>query len=260
MAKTKKTHTRNKVQAGQKPDPKDGNAKARYIMHYRMSIMAVFRAIREGRVSEEELDRLQNFCQFSLNAMQRLPMTDIQGAWRDTEIFGHIHDEEGATFVDHQIILDPAKQGQSVTAVQSETTASTPSQLPGRIRDSIDKWIDEEFTAYEKLDEVEKAMVRNAATMASGLQGDVTPDQILAGNTHNTTELSLLHADLVQTMPAASVRFTDDQMEYKLFGFLWHGRKIILCDDGIGVFVSRATAREVYRTYGPAQSATAVGA
>ena len=70
-----------------------------YMQTYRQNVMRVLRDIRQGNVNEEDLDKLQNFCQMSLALMNVVPMTDIQAAWRNAEMMAYM------TAEDHGVVL-----------------------------------------------------------------------------------------------------------------------------------------------------------
>jgi len=90
---------------------------SRYMKTYRHHVMRILREIREGRVNEEDLDKLQNFCQMSFSLMETAPMHQIQGAWRHAEILafehGQVEDadgrQEGPTTDETQVVLGPTE-------------------------------------------------------------------------------------------------------------------------------------------------------
>lgn len=224
----------------------------KYVTHYRVNVMKVMKAIRDGEVDEGDLDRLQNFLQMSISLMERTPLKIIQSVWRDTEIFAHLENEETFVNPDTTIlpaILDAAKQNPNREQRRAQGVINDRQEhFAGRPKDHIDQWVDEEFTKFERLDTVDQQTVKNAASFAQGLD-EIKYDQILAGNAANTMELHHLINDLQGVVPDKRGRYIHDNMEYALLGFLWHGKKVVVCDDLIGVFVSRNTAREIYKTY-----------
>jgi hypothetical protein len=64
-----------------------------YMKTYRSNVMRVLRDVRAGKVSEEDLDKLQNFCQMSLSLMETAPMHQIESAWRHAEILAFTHEQ-----------------------------------------------------------------------------------------------------------------------------------------------------------------------
>ncbi|QBX06610.1 hypothetical protein H1O16_gp197 [Burkholderia phage BcepSaruman] len=64
----------------------------RYIKTYRYQVMRVIRDIENGSVTEDDMARLRNFCQMSITLMEHAPISQIQAAWRDTEIMAFAHD------------------------------------------------------------------------------------------------------------------------------------------------------------------------
>jgi hypothetical protein len=227
----------------------------KYVTHYRVNVMKVMKSIREGTVDEDDLDRLQNYLQMTFKMMDVVPLRQLQGLWRDTEIFGHIHDDlqtPDDAVVDATVVLDPKKQGPKNRQQRRALGLPNPTAdevFAARPQDEIDKWVDIEFTRYERLESFEQALVIHVSHFASGIEGDIKPDLILAGNAQNTPELNLLIDDLYKTVPDKKDRYIQGDLEYALMGYLWHSHKVVLCDDLIGVFCSRNTAREIYKTY-----------
>jgi hypothetical protein len=228
----------------------------KYVTHYRVNVMKVIQSIRDGTVDEDDLDRLQNYVQLSFKMMERMPMSTLNELWRNLEIFGHIVQEDGATTVDTlteaEIILDGTKQlpknREERRRLGLLNVATAQEVFAGRPKDHIDEWVDREFTKFEKLDAGEQQMVKNAATFASGID-DVKYDQVLVGNAANTMALHHLVTELQGVVPDKRDRFIHDGMEYALLGYLWRGRKVVICDDLLGVFCSRNTAREIHKMY-----------
>jgi hypothetical protein len=209
---------------------------ASYVMNYRLNVMRVIRAIRNGTVAELDIDRLQNYCQMTFMLLDQTPMCKIKAAWRDTEILSFVHDVS-----EHEVVLDENKQPQ-----QLPTTDLMTDHLPGRLYDDIDTQVNAEFCMYEILDTVEQAIVVEVAKF-----GNTSPDQVLSGNRHNTNALDKLANCLEKISPDKRIRITDDDLyEYVLRGYLWHGHKIVLSGDGIGVFCGRLGAREILKVYG----------
>jgi hypothetical protein len=248
---------KKKAKAVQRPGTKVTDPKHfKYKVHYRVNVMKVMANIRAGTVDEADLDRLQNYLQMTFKMMDVVPLKMLHDLWRDTEIFGHLHADlnmpDDQVVDDTTIVLDAAKQGPKNR--QQRRALGLPNPTPdevfaGRPQDEIDKWVNSEFTRYEQLDDFEQKMVANAATFGSGVVQEVKPDQVLAGNSHNTPELSELIKDLQGVVPDKRGRYITENTEYALLGFIWHGHKVVLCDDLIGVFCSRNTAREIYKTY-----------
>lgn len=247
---------KKKAKSVQRPGTKVVDPKHfKYVTHYRVNIMKVMKSIREGNVDEDDLDRLQNYLQMTFKLMDATPLKALQGLWRDTEIFGHLHDElqtPDDAVVDATVVLDPKKQRPKNRQQRRQLGLTGPTQdevFVSRPEDEIDKWVTSEFTRYERLESFEQALVVHVSHFASGVDGDIKPDLILAGNAQNTSELSLLLDDLYKTVADKKDRYIQGDLEYALMGYLWHGHKIVLCDDLIGVFCSRNTAREIYKTY-----------
>lgn len=63
----------------------------KYIKTYRYQVMRVVRDIEQGSVSEDDMARLRNFCQMAITLMEHAPISQIQAAWRDTEILAFEH-------------------------------------------------------------------------------------------------------------------------------------------------------------------------
>lgn len=77
----------------------------KYVNLYRHHVMRVIKNVRAGIVDEEDLDKLQNFCQQSLTLWSKSTMAQLQAAWRDCEITSLMMEEYGP-----EIVLDPKKQ------------------------------------------------------------------------------------------------------------------------------------------------------
>ena len=83
----------------------------KYVRNYKFQVMRVIREIEAGKVSEDDLARLRNYCQMSLRLLEKSPMTAIQAAWRDVEINAFVHDAiEDLDAVDSGIILKDGTQ------------------------------------------------------------------------------------------------------------------------------------------------------
>lgn len=63
----------------------------KYIKTYRYQVMRVVRDIEQGSVSEDDMARLRNFCQMAITLMEHAQISQIQAAWRDTEILAFEH-------------------------------------------------------------------------------------------------------------------------------------------------------------------------
>lgn len=57
-------------------------------IHYRKNVNRVLNNIREGTISELDLDKLHNFCQDSLMLMSKVPMAAWRKAEKDAELAG----------------------------------------------------------------------------------------------------------------------------------------------------------------------------
>lgn len=83
----------------------------KYVRNYKFQVMRVIRDIEAGKVSEDDLARLRNYCQMSLRLLEKSPMTAIQAAWRDVEINAFFHDAiEDLDAVDSGIVLKDGTQ------------------------------------------------------------------------------------------------------------------------------------------------------
>jgi hypothetical protein len=63
----------------------------KYIKTYRHHVMRVIRNIESGTVDGDDMDKLRNFCLMALALMDTVPISQIQGAWRDAEILSFEH-------------------------------------------------------------------------------------------------------------------------------------------------------------------------
>jgi hypothetical protein len=89
----------------------------KYLKLYRHHTMRIIRDVRRGVVNEIDMDKLQNFIQFSLALMDRANMEDIDKAWRNAEAMSFIHADMGIEVVEtiderenYEGILDPVVQ------------------------------------------------------------------------------------------------------------------------------------------------------
>jgi hypothetical protein len=91
----------------------------KYMNNYRSKVMRLVRQMKMGKLpSRLDIDRLQNFCQFSLALMDRSSMTDIDKAWLNAETMSFIHadmqieilDQSSASPEDYRVVLDPEEQ------------------------------------------------------------------------------------------------------------------------------------------------------
>lgn len=76
----------------------------KYVDNYRANVMRVLRDIRAGIVNEEDVDKLQNFCQASLALWNIVDMRTIQSAWTNAEIMGLFKED-----LQSQIVPDPRR-------------------------------------------------------------------------------------------------------------------------------------------------------
>ena len=61
-------------------------------LHYRKNVNRVLNNIREGTVSELDLDKLHNFCQDSFMLMSKVPMAVWRKAEKDADLAGLLKD------------------------------------------------------------------------------------------------------------------------------------------------------------------------
>ncbi len=95
-----------------------------YVGQYRKRLAEVMRDLKRGSVSEEDFARLQNFIKFSLAAMDRMSMSDIDKAWMNAEALSILHYEQGMPVVEqplstedlYAVIHDPDKLEDSTNA------------------------------------------------------------------------------------------------------------------------------------------------
>lgn len=85
-----------------------------YIKTYRHHVQRVLRTIRDGVVTEDDLDRLTNFCQMAVTLMEGAPMRQIEDAWRTTELLAFEHAD-----LQHEVVL-----GDTVPKVVENRVAS----------------------------------------------------------------------------------------------------------------------------------------
>jgi hypothetical protein len=89
----------NKSTSGQPVDHR------KYIKNYRNNVVRVLNSIRSGAVSEDDMDRLHNFCQMALALMETAPMAQIEKAWQHAELMSFEH-ADGAAY---DVVYDPQK-------------------------------------------------------------------------------------------------------------------------------------------------------
>lgn len=86
-----------------------------FVANYRRNTTRVLRDIENGIVDADDLAKLRNFVQGALAAMERMPMADIDKAWRNAEATSIIHHEMGIEFAspdeDCRIVPDPRVRG-----------------------------------------------------------------------------------------------------------------------------------------------------
>lgn len=62
-----------------------------YVKTYRRNLTRVVQDIASGKVEEQDLEALHNFHQMALALMQRLPMADLDKAWRNAEAMAFLN-------------------------------------------------------------------------------------------------------------------------------------------------------------------------
>jgi hypothetical protein len=91
----------------------------KYTKLYRYKTMKVIKDVRAGIVNEVDIDRLQNFIQFSLALMERATMEDIDKAWRNAEAMSFIHADMEIPIVEsvdqYSVHLDPQVQQEATS-------------------------------------------------------------------------------------------------------------------------------------------------
>lgn len=85
----------------------------KYAKLYRHHVTRITKAIASGEVTEEDMEKLHNFHQFALAAMERMSMADIDKAWRNAEAMSILHHDMQIPVVDepgdYSVIHDPNK-------------------------------------------------------------------------------------------------------------------------------------------------------